>query len=78
MNVITISKEPIMFNQDDIEIVAAYSPSDDIQKIIEDAEKLQAAYDLFGSKAGASIYNAVQTGKLNLSDFYSFLGPIRI
>ena len=42
MNVITISKEPIMFNQDDIEIVAAYSPSDDIQKIIEDAEKLQA------------------------------------
>ena len=39
-----------------------------------DAEKLQAAYDLFGSKAGASIYNAVQTGKLNLSDFSSFLG----
>ena len=42
MNVITISKEPIMINQDGIEIVAAYSPSDDIQKIIEDAEKLQA------------------------------------
>lgn len=39
-----------------------------------DAEKLQAAYDLFGSKAGASIYNAVQTGKLNLSDFSGFLG----
>ena len=33
-----------------------------------EAEKLQAAYDLFGSKAGAAIYNAVQTGKLNLSD----------
>ena len=31
-----------------------------------DAEKLQAA--------GASIYNAVQTGKLNLSDFSGFLG----
>lgn len=39
-----------------------------------DAEKLQAAYDLFGSKAGASIYNAVQTGKLKLSDFSGFLG----
>ena len=33
-----------------------------------ETEKLQAAYDLFGSKAGASIYNAVQTGKLNLDD----------
>ena len=42
MNVITISKEPIMFNQEGFKIVAAYSPSDDVQKIIEDAEKLQA------------------------------------
>lgn len=33
-----------------------------------ETEKLQASYDLFGSKAGAAIYNAVQTGKLNLSD----------
>lgn len=33
-----------------------------------DAEKLQAAYDLFGSRAGAAIYNAVKTGKLNLED----------
>ena len=48
MNVITISKEPIMINQDGIEIVAAYSPSDDIQKIIEDAEKLQAESFVIG------------------------------
>jgi hypothetical protein len=33
-----------------------------------ETEKLQAAYDLFGSKAGAAIYNAVQTGKLSLDD----------
>ncbi|MGO5160511.1 MULTISPECIES: phage tail tape measure protein [unclassified Bilifractor] len=36
-----------------------------------DTEKLQAAYDLFGSKAGASIYNAMQTGKLSLDGFSS-------
>ena len=36
-----------------------------------DTEKLQAAYDLFGSKAGASIFNAMQTGKLSLSGFSS-------
>lgn len=33
-----------------------------------EADKLQASYDLFGSKAGAAIFNAVQTGKLNLKD----------
>lgn len=33
-----------------------------------DTEKLQAAYDLFGSKAGAAIYNACKTGSLSLSD----------
>lgn len=33
-----------------------------------DTEKLQAAYELFGSKAGAAIYNACSTGKLNLDD----------
>jgi phage-related minor tail protein len=45
-----------------------------------DTEKLQAAYDLFGSKAGASIYNAMQTGKLSLdgfsSDMSSFSGNV--
>ena len=39
-----------------------------------ETEKLQAAYDLFGSKAGAAIYNAVQTGKLNLDDLSGALG----
>lgn len=39
-----------------------------------ETEKLQAAYDLFGSKAGAAIYNAVQTGKLNLEDLSGALG----
>ena len=33
-----------------------------------EADKLQTAYDLFGSKAGAAIFNAVQTGKINLQD----------
>ncbi|MCC6095596.1 MAG: hypothetical protein LIV24_11350, partial [Eubacterium sp.] len=36
-----------------------------------DTEKLQAAYDLFGSKAGAAIYNACQTGKLSFDGFSS-------
>ena len=31
-----------------------------------DTEKLQAAYETFGSKAGASIYNAVDSGALSL------------
>lgn len=39
-----------------------------------DTEKLQAAYDLFGAKAGAAIYNAVKSGKLNLKDLSSTLG----
>ena len=36
-----------------------------------DTEKLQAAYDLFGTKAGASIYNAMETGKLSFDGFSS-------
>lgn len=36
-----------------------------------DTEKLQAAYDLFGNKAGAAIYNAVSNGKMSLDDFSS-------
>jgi phage-related protein len=39
-----------------------------------DTEKLQAAYDLFGSRAGGAIYNAVQSGKLSLSDLSTTLG----
>lgn len=39
-----------------------------------ETEKLQAAYDLFGSKAGAAIYNAASTGKLNLENLSGSLG----
>ena len=39
-----------------------------------ETEKLQAAYDLFGSKAGAAIYNACSTGKLNLDNLSGSLG----
>jgi len=38
-----------------------------------ETQKLQAAYDLFGSKAGGAIYNAFSTGKLSLDDFSSSL-----
>lgn len=38
-----------------------------------ETEKLQAAYDLFGSKAGAAIYNAMETGKLSFDGFSSFM-----
>lgn len=48
--------------------------SDTMNSNKSDTEKLQAAYDLFGSKAGASIYNAVQSGKLNLDDLSGTLG----
>jgi phage-related minor tail protein len=36
-----------------------------------DTEKLQAAYDLFGKKAGASIYDAMKTGSLSFSGLES-------
>ncbi|MDY2838324.1 MAG: phage tail tape measure protein, partial [Bilifractor sp.] len=39
-----------------------------MQSNASDTEKLQAAYDLFGSKAGAAIYGACKTGSLSLSD----------
>ena len=54
--------------------------SDTMHSNKSDTEKLQAAYDLFGSKAGASIYSAMQTGKLSLdgfsSDMSSFSGNV--
>lgn len=54
--------------------------SDTMHSNKSDTEKLQAAYDLFGSKAGAAIYNAMQTGKLSLdgfsSDMSSFSGNV--
>jgi phage-related minor tail protein len=48
--------------------------SDTMHSNKSDTEKLQAAYDLFGSKAGAAIYNAMQTGKLSLDGFSSDMG----
>lgn len=54
--------------------------SDTMHSNKSDTEKLQAAYDLFGSKAGASIFNAMQTGKLSFdgfsSDMSSFQGNV--
>lgn len=39
-----------------------------MQGASSDAEGLQAAYDTFGTKAGASIYNAVKRGSLSFED----------
>lgn len=36
-----------------------------------ETDKLNAVYDLFGSKAGAAIYNAMETGKLSFDGFSS-------
>lgn len=47
---------------------ALSSFSTTMQSNASDTEKLQAAYDLFGSKAGAAIYGACKTGSLSLSD----------
>lgn len=33
-----------------------------------ETEKLQAAYDMFGSRAGGALYNAFQSGKISLED----------
>lgn len=51
--------------------------SDTMHSNKSDTEKLQAAYDLFGSKAGASIFNAMQTGKLSLSGFSSDMSSFK-
>lgn len=39
-----------------------------------ESEKLTAAYELFGTKAGGAIANAVENGELSLSDFTTNLG----
>lgn len=39
-----------------------------------ESDKLAAAYELFGSRAGAAIYNAVENGTLSLSEFDGSLG----
>jgi phage-related minor tail protein len=51
--------------------------SDTMKSNKSDTEKLQAAYDLFGSKAGASIYNAMQTGKLSFDGFSSSMADFK-
>lgn len=49
--------------------------SDVMNSNASETDKLQAAYDLFGNKAGAAIYNACSTGKLSLDDLSgSFTG----
>ena len=49
--------------------------SDVMKSNASETDKLQAAYDLFGNKAGAAIYNACSTGKLSLDDLSgSFTG----
>lgn len=39
-----------------------------------ETDKLATAYELFGSRAGAAIYNAVNNGKLDLDNFTGSLG----
>ena len=39
-----------------------------------ESDKLAAAYELFGTRAGGAIANAVENGTFNLSDFTSTLG----
>ena len=45
--------------------------SDTMKSNKSDTEKLQAAYELFGTKAGAAVYNAMETGKLSFDGFTS-------
>lgn len=39
-----------------------------------ESEKLSAAYETFGTRAGAAIYNAVKNGKIDLEDLTGSLG----
>ena len=39
-----------------------------------ETEKLQAAYELFGTRAGAAIYNACSTGEIDLANLTGSLG----
>ena len=48
--------------------------SDTMASNASESDKLAAAYELFGSRAGASIYNAVKNGTLDLATFSSSLG----
>lgn len=39
-----------------------------------ESEKLSAAYEAFGTRAGGAIYNAVQNGKIDLEEMTGYLG----
>ena len=61
--------------KDGVSLGDALSGFDEVmQSNASESDKLAAAYELFGSKAGAAIENAVSNGTLNLSDFSSSLG----
>ena len=62
-------------SEDGISLSDALAGFDEVmQSNASESDKLAAAYELFGSKAGAAIENAVENGTLNLSDFSSSLG----
>ena len=62
-------------SEDGISLSDALAGFDEVmQSNASESDKLAAAYELFGSKAGAAIENAVSNGTLNLSDFSSSLG----
>ena len=51
--------------------------SETMQSDASDAEKLAAAYELFGTKGGAAIENAVENGTLDLENFSLSLGEFQ-
>lgn len=62
-------------SEDGVSLSDALAGFDEVmQSNASESDKLAAAYELFGSKAGAAIENAVSNGTLNLSDFSSSLG----
>lgn len=62
-------------SEDGISLSDALAGFDEVmQSNASESDKLAAAYELFGSKAGAAIENAVSNGTLNLSDFSASLG----
>ena len=61
--------------KDGVSLSDALAEFDEVmQSNASESDKLAAAYELFGSKAGAAIENAVSNGTLNLSDFSASLG----
>ena len=48
--------------------------TDTMNSNASESDKLAAAYETFGTRAGGAIYNAVQNGKINLEDLSNSLG----